>query len=78
MVVKRCKKSFNVDLLVSDKDNDNIQHSITLFLQVLHNIIEVGDKTDEIIEDELFEIEHFDFTINKKKVVLSVVKHSDD
>ena len=68
MLVKRCKKSFNVDLLVSDKDNDNIQHSITLFTQVLHNIIEVGDKINEIIEDELLEIENFDFTINKKKV----------
>ena len=30
MLVKRCKRSFNVDLLVSDKkDNDSVQHSIT-------------------------------------------------
>ena len=70
MLVKRCNKSFNVDLLVSDKDNNSTQHSITLFPQVLNNMIEVGDKTDHIIEDKLLEIENFDFTINKKKVVL--------
>ena len=48
--------------------NDSIQHSTTLFPQVLNKMTEVGDKTDDIIEDKLLEIENFDFTINKKKV----------
>ena len=75
MLVKRCKQSFTVEILVSNHEDTASQYLLTVFPQVLRTVIRTEGKTDDEIEDEILNLENIDFTFNKKKVVLSMTQH---
>ena len=51
------------------------QHNVTIFSNIPKKIEDMSDKNQIYIETFLLELEKYDFTINWKKVVISVVKH---
>ena len=77
LLVKRCKSNVNIELTLSEKDNDHQQNLVTVFSSVLKNVLNLEGKSEEEIEDRVLELEGVDFEVNKKKIVTSVMKHSD-
>ena len=51
------------------------QYNVTIFSNILNKIDNISDKDEDYFETFLLELQNYDFTINRKKVVTSVVKH---
>ena len=69
MLVKRYNSNSNIELTLSEKDNDHQQTLVTLFSSVLKNILNLEGKCEEEIEDMALGLEGVDFEVNKKKIV---------
>ena len=74
MLIKKCPKNFNIELILSDAEKK--QHTVTIFPTVVQKVIDIKDKEDDEIEDLLLMAENIDFVVNKRKVVILMTNHA--
>lgn len=68
--VERCKKVVNVELLLTERGNDEYQVTVTIFNPTLVNVVKINSSmSEEEIEEKLIDdLQKHDFSYNKKKL----------
>ena len=69
--VGKCKQVLYVELLLSDRENDEHKLTVTIFDPTLVNVVKINlSMSEEIIEDKLMDdLQKHDFMYNKKQIV---------
>ena len=76
MLVSNLKINLNVEIHLSDKDDNQKEFILTAFTNSLKNALDLDNKEEEEIEDMLLELMNVDITYNKKNIIISVSAHS--
>ena len=77
MLVSNLKINLNVEIHLSDKDDNQKEFILTAFTNSLKNALDLDNKEEEEeIEDMLLELKNVDITYNKKNIIVSVSAHS--
>ena len=50
---------------------------MTVFTKVIQNVVDIGNKNEQEIEDMILELENIDFIVNRKKIVTFMNNHND-
>ena len=74
MRVSRCSRGVNVDFTITHEGKQDV---VTAFADGLNNVIQITDQSDDQIEDVMLDLSNIDFCVNRKKVVTSMLKHTD-
>ena len=58
-----------------EKEDEAKQHALTAFQSTIKNVINIGDKADFQLEDEILDLENVDVVFSKKKIINSILHH---
>lgn len=76
MFVERCKQVVNVEILLTDRENDEHQVTVAILDPTLVNLVKIDlSMSDEEIKDKLIDdFQKHDFRYNKKQIMTPVIK----
>ena len=77
MLVSRCKTSFSAEITLQEPSQR--QHTVTIFPKTLETFYQKKGKVLNVdhLEDEMLEFQSFDFTVNRRKIVIKIEEHLD-
>ena len=70
MLVGKCRNSYTMELTI---EKDGKHYDLTAFPQVVEKVF--GNISIDVLEDQMLEMEQFDFVFNKKKIITSINAH---
>lgn len=76
MFVERCKQVVNVEIILTDRENDEHQVTVAILDPTLVNLVKIDlSMSDEEIKDKLIDdFQKHDFRYNKKQIMTPVIK----
>lgn len=76
MFVERCKQVVNVEIILTDRENDEHQVNVAILDPTLVNLVKIDlSMSDEEIKDKLIDdFQKHDFRYNKKQIMTPVIK----
>lgn len=76
MFVERCKQVVNVEIILTDRENDDHQVTVAILDPTLVNLVKIDlSMSDEEIKDKLIDdFQKHDFRYNKKQIMTPVIK----
>ena len=75
MNINRCKLTSNFEINFVEKEDEAKQHVLTAFQSTIKYVINIGDKAEFQLEDEILDLEYVDVVFNKKKIITSILEH---
>lgn len=76
MFVERCKQVVNVEIILTDRENDEHQVTVAILDPTLVNLVKIDlSMSGEEVKDKLIDdFQKHDFRYNKKQTMTSVIK----
>ena len=76
MFVERCKQVVNVEIILTDRENDEHQVTVAILDPTLVNLVKIDlSMSGEEVKDKLIDdFQKHDFRYNKKQIMTPVIK----